>query len=304
MNDTGMERLESGGRPVFVHTPPDLPAGPAPLVVMLHGCTQNAADFARGTRMNRLADQHGFVVAYPEQVRSANGQGCWNWFEPAHQQRGAGEPEGIAGATRMILGNGSRWTIDPDRVFVAGMSAGGAMSCVMGVTHPDLFAGVAAHSGLPFGSAKGVGAALQAMTRGVGDPASLESSAHRAMGSLARPVPALIVHGTADRTVCPVNGTQAVQQWLATNRLAAGDRPRQADAAHPSSSTRGRSDGGRDYTLSIWRDDADRMIAGYLEIDGLGHAWSGGDPTGSYTDQRGPDASEAIVRFFGLDAQP
>jgi poly(hydroxyalkanoate) depolymerase family esterase len=296
--DNGMERHESGGRPVFVHAPPSLPDGPVPLVVMLHGCTQNAADFARGTGMNRLADQHGFVVAYPEQVRQANGQGCWNWFESQHQQRGAGEPALIAGAAQLIVSSGSRWTIDADRVFVAGMSAGGTMASVMGATYPDLFAGIAVHSGLPFAAATGVGSALQVMTRGVKDPSALGSLAHRAMGSVARPVPALILHGTADRTVSPTNGTQALEQWLATNQLAAGQA---VAATDPTSSTQGRSDGGRTYTASTWHDGDDRLIVARLEVEGLGHAWSGGSPSGSYTDERGPDATEAIVKFFGLD---
>ncbi len=297
----GLQRLESGGRPVFVHTPSDLPDGPVPLVVMLHGCTQNAADFAAGTGMNRFADRHGFVVAYPEQVRKANGQGCWNWFEAQHQQRGAGEPALIAGAAQLVIANGSGQTIDADRIFVAGMSAGGAMASVMGATYPDLFAGLAVHSGLPFASATGVGSALQVMTRGVKDPGALAHQAHRAMGSVARPVPTLVIHGTADRTVAPINGTQALEQWLATNQLAAGSP---IVAEDPTSSSQGRSDGGRPYTASTWHDDDDRLVGARLEVEGLGHAWSGGSPTGSYTDQRGPDATEAIVRFFGLDRGP
>src|SRR3954452_5954768 len=142
-------------RPVFVHAPPDLdPATPAPLVVMLHGCTQTAASFSAGSLMNRTADRHGFVVAYPEQSREENPSCCWNWFSSSHQARGGGEPASIAGATRTVAEAVDRWTIDPARVFVAGMSAGGAMAAVMAATYPDVFAAVAIHSGLAYGSAR------------------------------------------------------------------------------------------------------------------------------------------------------
>src|SRR3954465_14636427 len=168
-------RLESddgrGARPVFVYAPPDLdPATAAPLVVMLHGCTQTAASFSAGSLMNRTADRHGFVVAYPEQSTEETPSRCWNWFSTSHQARGGGEPASIAGAVRAVAGAGDRWTIDLARVFVAGMSAGGAMAAVMAATSPDLFAAVAIHSGLAYGSARSLPSATQAMRAGGPDP--------------------------------------------------------------------------------------------------------------------------------------
>jgi poly(hydroxyalkanoate) depolymerase family esterase len=285
--------LTVGNRRVLVHTPPGLDASvAAPLVVMLHGCTQDPADFARGTGMNAAADAEGFVVAYPEQPRSANPQGCWNWFAREHQRREEGEPASIAAVVKALTGGAERVAIDPEQVYAAGMSAGGAMAGVLGATWPDLFAGVAIHSGLPYASATGVGAALQAMTRGTADPAAAGRAAHTAMGAVARPLPVLVIHGDADRTVRPCNGAQTAEQWCETNRLATG-APLAPDADEPLT-------GGRPGTRRRWRDPAGRVLVEQLQITGLGHAWSGGSATGSHTDPSGPDATAAIVRFFGL----
>jgi poly(hydroxyalkanoate) depolymerase family esterase len=285
-------------RPVYVYVPPGLdPAVPAPLVVMLHGCTQTAASFSSGSLMNRTADRHGFVVAYPEQSREDNAGCCWNWFSTSHQARGGGEPAWIAGATRTVADTTRRWTIDPARVFVAGMSAGGAMAAVMAATYPDVFAAVAIHSGLAYGSARTLPAATQAMSRGGPDPEAQGAAAFAAMGAAARVMPALVLHGTADGLVAPVNAEHAVRQWMATNRRAAGrgydprfDRP---DAVV-------RDDGARGlpFTRRTWHDVDGRPVQELIEVDGLGHAWSGGAPGGSYTDPRGPSAATAIHDFF------
>jgi poly(hydroxyalkanoate) depolymerase family esterase len=282
-------------RRIRVHVPERLDGSvPAPLVLALHGCTQTAATFASGALLDDEADRHGFVVAYPEQIRDDNPQGCWNWFSAGHQARGAGEPAFLAGATEAVMSAG--WTIDRDRVFVVGMSAGAAMASVLAATYPDVFAALAMHSGLAYGCARNLPAATQAMTRGGPDPEGQARAAFAAMGRAARPVPALVIHGTADQIVCPVNGEHAVRQWLATNRLAAGGGY-EPDVARPDTVVRGDS-AGRPATRRTWVDARGRVIQEHIEVEGLGHAWSGGAAGGSYTDPRGPSAAAAVWDFF------
>lgn len=301
------DRLEhqAGGRTKasFAYTPPGLSLGtPVPLLVLLHGCTQTAASLASGTRMHELADRHGFVVAYPQQDRQDNAQSCWNWFEPAHQTRDGGEPAFVAGVVEAMQAADERWTLDPARTFVAGLSAGGAMASILAVTHPERFAGVAVHSGLPFGAARDVGSAFAAMGgRGGGDPEAQGRAARNAMGARGRTVPALVIHGTADRTVAPSAGEATVRQWLETNRLAsdAGDDPGFAEPAEVIASPAPPA-GGRETVRRRWTDGHGRVMVEHLAIDGLGHAWSGGAAGGDYTDPSGPSASEAIADFFAL----
>jgi poly(hydroxyalkanoate) depolymerase family esterase len=287
----------SRARPVYVYAPPGLDTSvPAPLVVMLHGCTQTAASFSAGSLMNRTADRHGFLVAYPEQSRDDNPGCCWNWFSTSHQARGGGEPAYVAGAVRTVAAATDRWAVDRARVFVAGMSAGGAMAAVMAATHPDVFAGVAIHSGLAYGSARGLPAATQAMRRGGPDPEAQGEAALVAMGAAARPVPAIVIHGTADGTVAPVNAEHAVRQWMATNRRAADGY--ELDFERPDAIVRDDAAGGLPFTRRTWHDGRGRVAQELIEVEGMGHAWSGGAPGGSYTDPRGPSASDAIYDFF------
>jgi poly(hydroxyalkanoate) depolymerase family esterase len=285
-------------RDVVVYVPPSLdPTVAVPLVVALHGCTQTAATFSAGSLLNRAADRHGFVVAYPEQSRDDNPQGCWNWFSASHQERGAGEPARIADATRALIAERSRFTVDDRRVFVAGMSAGGAMATVMAATYPDVFVAVAVHSGLAYACARSLPAATQAMTRGGPDPEAQGLAAFAAMGAEARTMPAIVIHGTADQIVCPINGAHVTRQWMATNRLAAGGGY-DAEFGRPDATVRERPAGGRPFVRRTWSDDAGRLVQAYVEVEGLGHAWSGGAPGGSYTDPRGPSATDAICAFF------
>ncbi len=285
-------------RRALVHRPAGAePQTAAPLVCMLHGCTQDAASFAAATLMNDAADRHGFVAVYPQQERGDNAQGCWNWFLPEHQARGAGEPASIAAIVRELIGTASPWAIDPRRVFVAGLSAGGAMAAILAATYPDLFAAVAVHSGLAYRSAPSVAAAFTAMARGSDDPIGQGRAAHAAMGDHARAVPCIVVHGSADTRVAPVNADRVLQQSMAANRLAAPEAG-DLDIAHPTTTSRGRVDGGHAYTRSQWTDRRGVLMHELIQVEGLGHAWSGGAPGGSYTDPRGPDATEAIWRFF------
>lgn len=254
----------------------------APLVCMLHGCTQDAAAFAAATRMNEAADRFGLVVAYPEQEPRANQQRCWNWFEPAHQSRDAGEPAAIVAALRAVAEDEAGPAIDPRRIFVAGLSSGGAMAAILANTYPDVFAAVAVHSGLAYRSASGVGAAFAAM-------------AHGGEGAHGRgAVPSFVIHGTSDRTVVPVNARQTLAQLMAGG----------FDVDRPSCTENERVAGGHASTRSRWTDRDGALRHELLMVDGLGHAWCGGAPGASHIDPRGPDATAEICRFFAAVTGP
>ncbi len=273
---------------------------PAPLVCMLHGCTQDPATFAAATAMNESADRHGFVVVYPGQPRGHNAQGCWNWFLPEHQQRGAGEPELIAGIARRLIAAESGPSVDPRRIFVAGLSSGGAMALILAACYPDLFAAVAVHSGLPYRSAHNVASAFAVM--GHADANAPDGDAiHAAMGAHARPVPSLVIHGTADGTVAPKNASNILAQSMHANRLAAPQTCAH-DPAKPNTTQLVKADAGLVYTRSRWIDAHGALMHESIEVHDLGHAWSGGAPGGSYTDPRGPSATEAIWAFFADSA--
>ncbi|MBA3471765.1 MAG: PHB depolymerase family esterase [Rubrobacter sp.] len=260
----------------------------APLVVMLHGCTQNPDDFATGTHMNGLAEEHTFLVAYPAQAQNANISKCWNWFETADQQRGQGEPSLIAGITHQIV---DEYDVDADRVYVAGMSAGGAMAAIMGEAYPDLYAAVGVHSGLAPGAAHDLSSAFTAM-RG-GSPGGAVS-ARRVARESARTVPTIVFHGDRDTTVHPRNGDQLLAHFANTG---GGQEIKEAPALR-ARVRQGQVPAGHSYTCSTYHDASDHAIVERWNVNGLGHAWSGGSLPGSYTDPKGPDASAEMVRFF------
>ena len=245
---------------------------------MLHGCTQSPDDFAAGTRMNDLAEQQKFLVAYPAQPQSANVSKCWNWFATNDQQRDHGEPSLIAGITRSIMRD---FPVDPARVYVAGLSAGGAAAAIMGSRYPDLYTAIGVHSGLACGSASDIPSAFAAM-RGGGSPPTAHARARNGYG---RAVPTIVFHGDRDTTVNPVNGDQVIAQ----SKVGAELR---------TTVDRGESPGGISYTRTIQTDESGRSILEQWVLHGAGHAWSGGSLAGSYTDPRGPDASHAMMRFF------
>ncbi len=248
---------------------------PLPLIVMLHGCTQSPEDFAAGTRMNFVAEEQPCFVAYPAQRSEANQAKCWNWFRTTDQQRGKGEPSLIAGITRQIMRD---YSVDPKRVYVAGLSAGAAAAAIMGATYNDLYAAVGVHSGLACGAAVDLPSALLAMRQGGGWD-------DRAVLSDRTAVPTIVFHGDRDNTVHPINGDQVLEQ-------SARARSTQKKVH------RGRVPGGHAYTRTTHIDASGRGIFEHWNIHGAGHAWSGGSAAGSYTDPRGPDATREMLRFF------
>ena len=255
---------------------PRLAVPPTALVVMLHGCTQSADDFAAGTRMNALATVHNLLVAYPEQGRAANPSRCWNWFLTSNQRRDEGEPAAIAAVVRAVM---AEHGIAPGRVMVAGLSAGGAMAAIMAEAYPELFGAAAIHSGLPVGAAHDMASAFAAMRR-----AAPRSPAEG--GLVVRGVPTIVFHGDADATVDPGNAAAIVARLSARE---AGLRPATEHGVQPN---------GRSWTKETGRDGAGRLRFESWTIKGAPHAWSGGSPAGSYTDPSGPDASAEMVRFF------
>jgi poly(hydroxyalkanoate) depolymerase family esterase len=274
----------AGRRSYKLYVPSRQHAGRRPLVVMLHGGTQGPDDFAAGTRMNALAEEHGFLVAYPSQCKSANPSLCWNWFKPEDQMRGAGEPSIIAGITSEIV---AEHDIDPQRVFVAGLSAGGAMAAVMGATYPEIFAAVGVHSGLPYRSATDVPSAFAAMR---GDP-GLQCRPRKTRPTSDRDfrVRTIVFHGDADHIVHPSNAANIVDAQAKTNDSVERAKP-QSSASRP-------------HTRTVTRDKTGTVVVEHWLIHGSGHAWSGGSADGTYTDPHGPDASREMLRFF-LGALP
>ena len=262
-----------------LYVPSRYVGAPLPLIVMLHGCTQSPDDFAAGTQMNAAAEERNAFVAYPEQPQSANASKCWNWFRGADQQRERGEPAMIAAVTRQIM---ARYAVAPDRVFIAGLSAGGAAAANLGAAYPDLYAAIGVHSGLACGAARDLPSAMAAMRSG-GSPSPVAIPG--------RPLRAIVFHGDRDSTVNPVNSDYVLAQceaeaWPLATRIVEGKVP-----------------GGLAYTRTLRTGAEGAALFEKWVIHGAGHAWSGGSADGSYTEPRGPDASREMLRFF-LDAEP
>lgn len=269
---------------------------PVPLLVMLHGCTQDADDFALGTEMNRFADHYHCMLVYPEQPRSANRGKCWNWFSPKHQARGRGEPAEIVAIVDQVK---TSYVIDDDRVYAVGISAGAAMAVILGATYPDVFAALGISSGVPYKASTGVLNSLKVMSEGTTDPSAQGHAAYVAMGPYKRIMPVIVFHGTADPTVTPKNADDVIAQWLQTNRLAhpSIDGDESLDDV-PSAVIPGQAPEGRTFTESIYRDRSGKIFMKKIMVDGMKHGWSGGSLDGTFTDPAGPKASQMIIEFL------
>ncbi|PHK93821.1 esterase [Pseudoroseomonas rhizosphaerae] len=273
----GSFAAEAGSRAYKLYIPSTHRGRPVPLVVMLHGCTQSPDDFAAGTRMNALAEEHDLLVLYPAQPSSANAQKCWNWFSPGDQRRDQGEPSLIAGMTRQVM---REHAVDPQRVYVAGLSAGGAAAAILGQAYPELYAAAGVHSGLACGAARDLPSAFAAMRKGAA-AAPLQSAEAQ------RVIPTIVFHADRDTTVHPRNGDQVIAQ---SGAAAASELRTEIQ--------RGQVVGGHAYSRTVYANAAGLTVLEQWLIHGGGHAWSGGSPAGSYTDPRGPDASREMLRFF------
>lgn len=273
----------AGSRAYKLYIPGGYRGRPLPLIVMLHGCTQSADDFAVGTRMNAVAEAHACLVAYPMQPQSANGSKCWNWFSPHNQQRGRGEPSIVAGIAGQIMHD---FAVDRRRVYVAGLSAGGAAAAVLGTIYPDIFAAVGVHSGLAHGAAKNAHGAFAAMRHGQAAVTELPPF-QQGLGGDRATVPTIVFHGDDDRTVHPRNADQVIEQLLSRGTGELRATTRQGQVAD-----------GRSYTRTYYLDAKGRAVHEMWAVHDAGHAWSGGSPEGTYTDPHGPDASREMLRFF------
>lgn len=294
---TGSYTNQAGTRTYKLYIPKGYAGQPLPLIVMLHGCTQSPDDFAAGTRMNALADEQRFFVVYPAQPSSANATKCWNWFNTADQQRDQGEPSLIAGITRQVAAS---YAVDAQRIYVAGLSSGGAMAAIMAMTYPDLYAAVGIHSGLAYGAAHDLPSAFAAMQHGGATVATPRNGS--TMGSGTRVVPMIVFHGDRDTTVSPRNADQVIAQW--TQLHASGTPDSTTGPQLKARVQRVQAPTGRAYSRAVYHDASGEAVIEQWLIEGAGHAWAGGSPNGSFTDPSGPDATKEMLRFFNAHPRP
>jgi poly(hydroxyalkanoate) depolymerase family esterase len=280
-----------------LYVPTSYHAGtPLPVVVALHGCTMTADSMRQLTGWDAEGQSKGFIVLFPQQTSSRNYLTCWNWFQQADMQRGSGEPAIIAGMVNMVE---QKYTVDTSRVYVAGFSAGGAMANVMAATYPDVFAAVGSGSGCEYNGLPCVG------YQGP-DPTQTGQEAYQAMGNHARVMPAIVFQGSADSVVAPANGPQIVQEWQVTDNYvlsgsASGPIP---TSSYSAKSTYGWVPNGEMYTVSTYPDNHGNDLIEYWSINGMNHAWSGGNSSQQYSDPSGPSETGAMWTFFSNHPMP
>jgi poly(hydroxyalkanoate) depolymerase family esterase len=293
---TGDYTGPEGAQHYELYIPSSYNAGTAmPLVVALHGCTQTADGFRLLTRWDTVAEAKGFMVLLPEQDPNSNKQKCWNFFQDGHMHRSAGEPARIAAVTNYVK---SHYAVDPRRVYAAGLSAGGAMASVMAATYPDLYAAIGIGSGCEYASGAPCAGYKSA------DPVTAAQQAYKEMGAQARPMPFIAFEGDQDTTVPPVNADQLVQQWLLTDDMADDGTANDSVPNVPATTNEGQAPGGESYTVRTYNDKDQGELAEYWVVHGMGHAWSGGDGSQSYSDPAGPDESAAMYAFFASHPGP
>jgi len=296
----GRARAAGGSRAYKLWAPATIETEKAsPLVMLLHGCALDAQAMTEISGMNEVAEANRFLVVYPEQSRRANLLKCWNWFHPKHQTRDRGEPSILAAIIEQVC---SRFRVDLDRIYIAGVSAGGAMAVIAGATYPDLFAAIAVCAGGEFKAATSVATGLSVMKHGGPDPLQQGQSAFEAMrAGLARKkkrrMPVIAFHGTADARVNPVNTEQIIAQWSATNACLAAQQG-ETDFSLSEQTVAGQVATGYAYKRRIYTDQRGELLMESWIIDGLGHAWPGSPQAHKYGDPKGPVAAREIWRFF------
>lgn len=270
------------------------PGTPVPLVVALHGCLETADAFRQLTRLDMLAEDDGFIVVFPQQSLAANPSACWNWFLPGDLHRGSGEPSIIAGITRLVQ---QHYTVDPGRVFVTGVSAGGAMSTIMGAAYPDLYAAVGVGSGCEYDGAP-------CSAAGGTDPTLAGTAAFQEMGARAREMPVLVFQGDSDVVVAPINAFQDIRQWQVTADWADDGSLDGSVPSEPQSTVDGQVPGGESYTVSRYVDGSGVELEQLWLVHGMGHAWGGGCTCEAFADPAAPDESRIMYGFFVHHPRP
>jgi poly(hydroxyalkanoate) depolymerase family esterase len=273
------------------------PVSARPLLVVLHGCQQSAEAMARLSRFDDLATTHGFVVLYPETEPSVeNPYGCWRWWAPENQVRRGGEPEVIV---NMVSEANSVISVDRQRVYVTGLSSGGAMSAIVGALYPDVFAAVGVHSGMPYAAASSGLCVLRAMSNGALDPESRAAIAYHAQGPAHRVMPLIVIQGSEDDVVAPVNAALLIRQFAQLNDMADdGDGGNQSVDAIADSTRQDQIAAGRSLQIRVYHDARGDEIMREVMVSGMGHAWAGGPPEANFSDPDGPDAALLYWAFF------